>query len=85
MKRGRFSEEPIVRILNGHEAGRKIGELVRQHDASEATLYGCRSNTCAVFTTRTAGESVDCRSKPGQRCAEGVVIQQRPIPRIDPF
>jgi hypothetical protein len=38
MQRGRFSEEPIVRILKEHEAGRKIGELARQHDASEATL-----------------------------------------------
>jgi putative transposase len=40
MKRGRFTEEQIVGILKEHEAGRKIGELSREHGVSEATLYG---------------------------------------------
>jgi hypothetical protein len=35
MKKGRFSEEQIVGILKEHEAGRKIGELAREHGVSE--------------------------------------------------
>ena len=43
MKRGRFSEEQIVRILKEHEAGRKIAELSREHGICEATLYSWKS------------------------------------------
>jgi putative transposase len=43
MKKGRFSEEQIVGILKEHEAGRKIGELAREHGVSEGTLYGWKS------------------------------------------
>jgi len=43
MKRGRFSEEQIVGILNEHEPGRKIAELAREHGVSEVTLYEWRS------------------------------------------
>jgi hypothetical protein len=43
MKRGRFSKEHIVGILKEHEAGRKIAELSREHEVSEATLYGWKS------------------------------------------
>ena len=43
MKRSRFSEEQIIRILKEHEAGRKVAEFAREHGVSEATLYGWKS------------------------------------------
>lgn len=39
MKRARFTEEQIIGILRGNEAGAKVGELARKHDVSEGTIY----------------------------------------------
>ncbi len=39
MKRKRFSEEQIIRILKAHEAGTSVAELARQHGVSENTIY----------------------------------------------
>ena len=39
MRRTRFTEEQIIKILKEGEAGRKISELVRQHGISEGTYY----------------------------------------------
>ena len=48
MKRARFSEEQIVRILKEHEAGRKVAELAREHGVSEAR--------CTVGSSSVAAE-----------------------------
>ena len=43
MKRKRFQEEQIVRILQAAQAGGKtIGEVCRVHGISEATFYAWR-------------------------------------------
>ena len=39
MRRTRFTEEQIIKILKEGEAGRKISELVRQNGISEGTYY----------------------------------------------
>ncbi len=43
MKRKRFSEEQIIRILREHEAGAKTADLARKHGVSEATLYNWKA------------------------------------------
>jgi putative transposase len=39
MKRRRFSEEQIIRILKEHEAGVSVVNLCRKHGVSDASIY----------------------------------------------
>jgi putative transposase len=50
MKKGRFTEEQIIDVLNQHEAGRKVPELAREIGVSEATIYTWKSR--ASITNR---------------------------------
>ena len=43
MKRLRFTEEQIIGVLRGAEAGAKTVDLARKHGVSEATLYNWKA------------------------------------------
>lgn len=43
MKRKRFTEEQIVKVLNEAQTGIKIEELCRKHGISSATYYAWKS------------------------------------------
>jgi len=43
VKRSRFTEERIIRVLKEHELGAKTADLCRKHGISEATFYNWKS------------------------------------------
>lgn len=43
MKKQRFQEEQILRILKEHEAGKKVQDICRENGISDATLYNWKN------------------------------------------
>lgn len=43
MKRSRFTQDQIIRILKEHQAGATAADLCRRHGISDATFYTWRS------------------------------------------
>ena len=63
MRKGRFSEEPIIKVLKEHQTGIPIVELCRKHGISDATFY--------TWRTKYGGMEVsDARQVEGTRGGE---------------
>ena len=43
MKKSRFTEEQIIGILNAHERGLSVQDVIRQYGISEQTFYRWKS------------------------------------------
>lgn len=43
MKKSKFTEAQILKVLNAQESGRKVSEICREHGISEATFYNWKS------------------------------------------
>ncbi|MEL6626942.1 MAG: IS3 family transposase [Bacteroidota bacterium] len=43
MKKSRFTESQVVKILNQHEAGMKVSDLCKEHGISQGTFYNWKN------------------------------------------
>jgi putative transposase len=43
MKRSKFSEEQIIRILKEYQTGKKSADICREHGISDATFYNWKN------------------------------------------
>lgn len=43
MKKTRFTETQIIKILNQQEHGKTVGDICREHGISQATFYNWKS------------------------------------------
>lgn len=43
MRKGRFTEAPIIKVLKEHAAGMSASDLCRKHGIGDATFYKWRS------------------------------------------
>ncbi len=78
MKRKRFTEEQIIRVLKEHELGAKTADLCHKRGISEATFYNWKSRFGGMDVSeanRQAEETVGrCHAR--QRGLEGSSVKK---------
>jgi putative transposase len=52
MKKSRFSEAQIIRILNEYEAGKTAKDVCREHGISEATFYNWKKKYAGMDSSQ---------------------------------
>src|SRR6187549_605387 len=89
MKRSKFSDEQILKIVREGEAGRKVADLCRTHGITEQTYYRRK----AKFTSLCFADFLDCfigrdpdacfrfNSLPAPPCVVATHFQIQPKPR----
>lgn len=58
MKKSRFTETQIVKILKEVESGRLVKEVCREHGISDATYYNWKPNTVAWKPQMLSGSKI---------------------------
>jgi putative transposase len=48
MKKSKFTENQIVKILGEQEQGKSIADICREHDISQPTFYGWKSKVGGI-------------------------------------
>jgi putative transposase len=48
MKKGKISEEQIIRILKEYGSGKKVSDICREHGISDATFYNWKNKYSGV-------------------------------------
>ena len=56
MKKSKFSETQIIKILKQQESGESVTDICREHGISQGTFYGWKVS--ARRTTRLNSESI---------------------------
>ena len=93
MKRKRFTEEQIIRVLREHELGTKTADLCRKHGISEATFYNWKSKFGGLDVSEARRlkqlEGENARLKKlladfdaGQRRTEGSAVKKMVTPAV---
>jgi len=77
MRKGRFSEEQIIKVLKEHQAGIPIVELCRKHGISDATFYTWRSKYAGMEVSDARKLKALERGRPMRSVAD---IQRLPSP-----
>ncbi|NYD89109.1 putative transposase [Sphingomonas melonis] len=54
MRRGRFTEDQTIGVLQEHEAGVKTAELCRKHGISDATFYNWKAKYVGMTVSAAA-------------------------------
>ena len=90
MKKSRFSESQIIRILKEAEGGRKVVDICRENGVSQATYYQWKAKfggmeapdirSSMSLKRRTSGPSGSWPSRPWTPGAQGSPRQKRGKP-----